>query len=154
MGARTLCFFVNDGTQRGVHNYFITLLLSDKQAGGEVIADYPLYTCDVMQITEPSQQTPRRQVRDFRLPFASALTDAPAYVSVYICIHVYAHSQRRESPLFCVTCVFVCSQHKSRELSWGEVRNAVPRSLFINYCSDRGMIALHCNCRNYILLRN
>lgn len=57
----------------------------------EVTTDYPLYTRDVMQITEPSRQTPRRQVRGFRLPFPSA----PA-VSTYIFVypHAYIHIHR------------------------------------------------------------
>jgi len=81
---------------KGARNFIIYYYLVISRIG-EVITDYPLYTRDVMQITELSRQTLRRQVRGFRLPFPSTPA-VSTYVFVYPCIHIQTVSNS-----FCVT---------------------------------------------------
>lgn len=88
---------INDDTQRVAYDYVIVLLLSDKQdgwEGGEVITDYPLYILAMLcKLPNPLSKLPDWQVGGFRLPFASALTGTPTYVSVHS-TRLYTHSQR------------------------------------------------------------
>lgn len=85
------CFLINADTQQGAYNYFTILLLSDKQDGREVIADYPLYIILAMlcKLPNPLSKLPDAKLEAFVF-YSRVHLLVPTYVSVYL--HVYAHS--------------------------------------------------------------